>query len=132
MPNNYRPITRIAAWYQPYKSGFTPEPRLQAQRCRSGAERDGAGLLVVVLLYIPLSLPGFLHSRHNDGAREGFRRETLREAVQVGMGGSTVKQGAGGYGEKHISAMETRGLQDQPPERQRRLGGQLAGLHTRT
>lgn len=49
--------------------------------------------------------------------------------MQVGMGGSAVKQGAGGYGEKHTGAMETRGVRDQrrvqPPERQRRAGGQI-------
>ena len=91
---------------------------------------------MVVFLYIFLTLPGFLLSRHNDGAQEGFRKKTGREAVQVRTGGSAVKQGAGAYREKHVGAMETRGVQDQrrvqPPERRWRPEGQIAGLHTWT
>lgn len=52
--------------------------------------------------------------------------------VQIRMGGSTAKEGAGArgvYGEKHVTAMGTKGVQDQrcvqPPETQPRPGGQI-------
>lgn len=49
--------------------------------------------------------------------------------MQIRMGGSTAKEGAGAYGEKHITAMGTKGVQDQrcvqPPETQPRPGGQI-------
>lgn len=105
----------MVGWHQPSQSGFSPEPRLQAQRRGRGEEQDGAGLLVVVLLYIPRTVPVFFLSRHDDGARERFRRKTQREAVWVRISGSAGERRAGGYGEKHIGGF--RGSGDPGSER---------------
>lgn len=104
--------------YQPYKPRFIRKPRLRRD------EQDEPGLLVLLFLYVLPTLSGFLPSQHHDGAQEGFRRKTRREAVQVGIGWRAVKQGAGTYREKHMGAMETGGVQQQgcvrPPETGRR------------
>lgn len=96
----------------------------------------GAGLLMDMFPYVLLTPPGFLLSRHDDGVGEGLRRKTWKEAVQIGMGGSAAKQGAGWNGEKHVGAMESRDVQDQrwvqPPETRRRPGGQITGSHAWT